>query len=210
MPSHVRIREPFNTFSHLAGAVLLLVGICWLLFLDPRSWVGLTVFGVAGALMFGASAAYHWGDQRRQFLRRLDHAAIYLMIAGSYTPLCLYGMTQPAATWVLASQWTLASCGAVVSLSIDKTPTWFRLALYLAMGWMALPVIGAILPVAGTEPVAWMFIGGAFYTIGAVVYGIKKPDILPQQFGFHGLWHLFVLGGAASHWMMARHLVAPV
>lgn len=201
-PTRSRIREPFNALSHLVGAILLGLATLILILLDPTSPVrvtGFLVFGLAGVLLFASSAAYHWAPATLNWLRRLDHSAIYVMIAGTYTPISLLVLPAPQKWWILALQWILATIGVVVSATREKTPSWLRLSLYLVMGWMVMGVFPAFVSHANPAVVGWLFAGGLAYTAGAVVYAIHKPDPWPQKFGFHGLWHLFVLGGAGCH-----------
>jgi len=132
----------------------------------------------------------------------MDHCAIYVMIAGSYTPIALLALPNPTQQVVLAIQWGLALIGVVVAATREKTPTPLRLTLYLVMGWMIVALIPQLrmgMPVSG---IAWMVAGGVSYTVGAVVYASKKPTLWPGKFGFHELWHVFVLGGAICHFVV--------
>ena len=197
-----RIREPFNAISHLVGAVLMGIGTVVLVFgavPNPVAIAAFAVFGVAGIFMFTSSALYHWLRLDHQWLQRMDHSAIYVMIAGSYTPICLLALPKPQGYIVIALQWSLALFGVVVSAVRDRTPTWLRLTLYLVMGWMLVAVFGPLVQSVTPAAVAWVVAGGLCYTAGAVVYGTKRPKLWPGRFSSHELWHLFVLGGAGCH-----------
>lgn len=203
-----RIREPFASLSHLAGAILAAVLVTALL-LGARSTeaaIGFGAFLVGAIAMFGASAAYHGGAAHKAYLQRLDHAAIYLMIAGSYVPVCLLALAGAVKWTVLGLQLGLAGTGATLSLVFRKVPEAVRMVLYILMGWMALPFLGAIARGSSPSVVAWMVAGGIAYTVGAVVYATERPKLWPGRFGSHDLWHVFVLGGAGCHLGMMHAL----
>lgn len=197
-----RVREPFNSLTHLAGAVLILLVAIYLVVANlahPLAALGFGIFGLTATLLFAASGIYHWGTESNKWLRRFDHAAIYMMIAGTYTPVCLLALGSPTQWVVLTLQWLLALIGVSVSLAKDRTPTALRLTLYLTMGWMVVAVFGDLVSHSGIAPAAWLIGGGVAYTVGAVIYAIKKPNPWPRRVGSHGLWHVFVLAGAACH-----------
>lgn len=202
-------REPFNAWSHGLGA--LGFGVYGLALLSREPAVDTVAFVLGGSAMLLASAAYHTWDLA--WLRRLDHAAIGLMVAGSYTPLAVRLLDPPEREAVLVAQWFLALVGLLAAFALAKSPTALRLALSLLMGWMALAVLGPILQRATAPELALMLAGGLSYTVGSVIYGLKKPDPWPQRVGSHGLWHLFVLVGVACHaamiWSFAARTVGP-
>jgi hemolysin III len=175
---------------------------------SPRAIVSLTIFGLASVLLFSASTLLHAvraGPVLERWLRRLDHAAIFVLIAGSYTPIALLAMQPRFAGWgwtLFGVVWGIALAGLVFKLLWINAPRWLSTALYLAMGWL---VVIAIVPVAkslGVTNMTWLGVGGAFYTVGAVIYGTKRPNPWPGVVGFHELWHLFVLAGWACHLVM--------
>ncbi len=208
----MRLREPFSALSHAAGVPLALLAVGGLV-LSARSTpavVGLLVFGACALALYGASAAYHAageGAAGHLWLQRLDHAAIYFMIAGTYVPVALVALHGAARWAVLGAQFALATLGAAYSLLSPRTPEALRMALYLLMGWMALPLLGTIARGSSREVVLWIAAGGLTYTVGAVVYATERPRLWPGRFGSHDLWHLFVLGGTGCHLMMMRALV---
>ncbi|MFN1835536.1 PAQR family membrane homeostasis protein TrhA [Balneola sp. MJW-20] len=207
-------REAFNTWSHLLGAI---VAVIWTFFLilkadgaDTGEMAAYWIYGISVVLMFWSSALYHTlnaPDNVLEHFRRFDHILIYVVIAGSYTPTCAIPLEGPWARWMLIGIWSFAILGILKKTLWMNAPRWFSTALYLLMGWVALilfPMIWDILPHAFTY---WIIIGGLFYTIGAVIYGIRKPNPIPGHFGFHEIWHLFVLGGAFSHfWAIYQYL----
>jgi hemolysin III len=140
-----------------------------------------------------------------RWLRRLDHAAIFVLIAGSYRPSALIAMPPRFSGWgwtLFGLVWGVAVAGLIFKLLWINAPRWLSTALYLAMGWL---VVLAIVPVAkslGVTNMSWLGLGGAFYTVGAVIYATKRPNPWPGVIGFHELWHLFVLAGWACHLVM--------
>ncbi|MFZ4507383.1 MAG: PAQR family membrane homeostasis protein TrhA [Fimbriimonas sp.] len=206
----LRIREPFNALSHLVGAVLTAIGASYLVLLHQGvflAWFGFAIYGVMATTLFAASAAYHWSVAGEHALRKFDHASIYLMIAGTYTPVCLLAMQGSTRITVLSIEWGFALIGIAATFVMAKPPTWLRLTLYLVMGWITLPILGSLASVVSWTGVAWMLAGGLVYTLGTVVYAAKRPNPWPDTFGSHGLWHLFVVGGAACHFVLMFYLV---
>jgi hemolysin III len=208
-------REPVNGWLHLGGAILALAGLVVLGAQAAgrgtiRHLVGAGVFGLTAVLMFGASSLYHLRrtSRRGPVYRRLDHAAIYAFIAGSYTPVCLIALHDtPYGTPLLAGIWSLAALGIAQKFLWRDAPRGVSTALYLALGWLGMLVAPPLLRVAPGF-FTWMLAGGILYTVGAVCYSAKWPRGRPGVFGFHELWHLFVLCASASHyWGVLAYLV---
>jgi hemolysin III len=155
--------------------------------------------------MFAASAAYHLalaGDRVLLMLRKLDHSAIYLLIAGTYTPICLLFFRGFWREGLLAIIWGMALTGIIVKMFIIRAPRWVSAGIYLVMGWLCVMGFREILATLPAGALGWLLAGGLFYTIGAVVYITKKMDLLPGLFGFHEVWHIFVILGALSHYLL--------
>jgi hemolysin III len=173
--------------------------------------ITLLIYGLSLIMMFSASATYHLVQASpavMQWLRKIDHSAIYLLIAGTYTPICFHffdGFYRWGILWII---WVMAAVGIIVKLVIIHAPRWLTAAVYLGMGWLA--VIGAqeMLREMPVSAVVWMLLGGGFFTVGAVVYILKKPNIWPGWFGFHELWHIFVILGCLSFFIMITAYVA--
>jgi len=204
-------REPVNTYTHAAGAVGALVGLAGLVYLagsDPLKLAAALVFGLTMFLMYTASAGYHAariGERGLAWLRKLDHAAIFLFIAGSYTPVLLTLLNGPARWGWLGLVWGLAALGIALKLWKMTAPRWLSTLSYLGLGWLAVFLVPQLqLPPAA---LGWLLASGAFYSLGALVYALKKPNL--PRLGFHELWHLFVLGGSATMyaavWILLAH-----
>ena len=202
------VREPFNALSHALGVPLAFLGSAFLLLHAPKeSWPGLLAFGLTMALMFGASALYHAlrvGDRALAWLRRLDHAAIFLFIAGSYTPFLVEGLQESWKPFALGLVWGLALLGVGFRLFFLRAPRWLYTLAYLVLGWLSvlfLPKLHLPLPTF-----TLMALSGTFYTLGAWVYGKRKPNPWPERMGFHGLWHLLVLLGSLCMYLAVLSL----
>ena len=210
-----KLREPVNGLTHLGAAAAAAVGLGVLVYLargNAAKAVSLSLYGITLILMFSASAAYHMaqvGPRVLLVLRKLDHSAIYLLIAGTYTPICLTYFTGFWRGGMLAIIWSLALVGIVVKIFVIGAPRWVTAGIYLLMGWLAIAAIRQILTALPTGALVWLVLGGIFFTAGAVIYVLKKPDPWPGRFGFHEIWHIFVILGAFSHFVLMAAYVAP-
>jgi hemolysin III len=210
-----KLREPVNGLTHLAAAIAAAVGLALLLYLarqNATKLASLAVYGSTLILMFSASAAYHLirADPRVVlFLRKLDHSAIFLLIAGTYTPICLHFFTGSWRLGLLAVIWSLAVIGIGVKLFVIHAPRWLTAGVYLTMGWLSVAAMHEILSSLPMGALAWLLLGGMFFTGGAVIYILKKPNLFPGVFSFHELWHIFVILGAFSHYIVMAVYVAP-
>jgi hemolysin III len=209
-----RYREPVNSLTHLIAAFVAFVGIIALAYLardDPTKLASLCLYGLTLLLMFSTSAIYHMtqtGPKAALFLRKLDHSAIYLLIAGTYTPICLHYFTGFWRGGFLAIIWSLGLIGIAVKLFVINAPRWVTAAVYLLMGWLSIAGVGEILSKMPIGAIAWLLAGGLFFTGGAFVYILKKPNPFPGVFGFHEIWHIFVILGAFSHFALMLTYVA--
>jgi len=211
-----KLREPVNGLTHFFAAIAALIGLVVLLIVGRGSLdrtLALTIYGVSLVLLFAASATYHMvkGNPKvMQFLRKLDHSAIYLLIAGTYTPFCVI-MFDGFWKWgMLAIIWSLALIGIVVKIFIINAPRWLNAGIYIVMGWLSIISIGEMLRVMPPWALTWLLIGGVVYTLGAVVYITKIMNFLPGKFGFHEVWHIFVILGALAHFIAIAFFIAPV
>ncbi len=209
-------REPANALTHLVGLVLATAGAVTLLVLsplDPWRLVSAGVFGASLVLLYTASTLLHAVRAGPAVIRRLrmfDHAAIFVLIAGTYTPVVLVPLrvVNPGWAWAMfGTVWGLALLGVLFKLFWIGAPRWLSVALYVGLGWLVLVAVAPLLTALPAGALAWLFAGGVSYTGGAMVYALKRPDPWPRTFGFHALWHLFVLAGSACHFVMVLFYV---
>ena len=202
-----RLREPVNGITHLAASVFALGGWVILVVLgwgDTLKLVVASVFGLSLTTLFLASGLYHSvvaSPLVVQRLRKFDHAAIFLLIAGTYTPITALYLGNAWRWGLLAVVWIIAAAGIIFKLFVIDAPRWLSTGAYLAMGWMAVFAVPELLKSMPPEVVLWMALGGALYTVGAGVYLLEKPNFKPGVFGYHELWHVFVILAGASHFL---------
>ena len=203
------MKHPFSGLSHLVGAVLSAIGMVFLLVQawgKPWHVVSFAIYGVSLVFLYMASTLYHLlkvSPQREDHLYGLDRAAIYTLIAGTYTPICLL-VLPPAWGWsLLGVVWGMAVIGIVIDiLTRRKTPDWLQAVIYLVTGWAAVVALGPLvrnLPLAG---LIWLGAGCLIYSLGAVVCVTNRPRLRPGIFGAHDLWHVMVLAGSACHFVL--------
>ena len=203
-------------WSHvLAFTVVAVLGIILLVVAgasaSQRVWLGIYVAGTM--TMFGVSASYHtlrWGQRGRSIMRRLDHSAIFLAIAGAYTPIMSVALTGWQKVVVLGAAWG----GAVVGMTLEwlpvKVPRPLFTAIYVIVGWSAAIAFPQLYRSLGGAGFALVLGGGLLYTMGAVVYALKRPDPWPRVFGFHEIFHLFTIAGAGCHLAAIAFYVVPL
>ncbi len=165
--------------------------------------VAALVYGASLFLLFAVSATYHrptWSERMRRILWRVDHSAIFVLIAGTYTPFCL--LLGPAGRKLLVAIWGLAAVGVGASILFVRAPKRLMAALYVLYGWLALPFLFELQAAIGTGRLALLFLGGLLYSAGALVYAARRPDPYPTVFGFHEIFHLCVVGAAACHFVV--------
>lgn len=209
----VGLKHPFCAVSHLLGAVLALVGTAVLLAM-ARGPLALAAFGLYGLSLVGlyaASGVYHavvCEGRRETFLRKLDHTGIFLLIAGTYVPVCLLALPRTYGWTFLALQALFAAVGIGGTFLLRRFPEALNVVLYLLMGWMALGALGWIGRNWPPYAIGWLVAGGVVYTVGAVVFALDRPHLVPGRFSAHDLWHLFVLGGSGCHFALMATYVA--
>ena len=204
-----RAKDPWSSMTHMIGAVIFSIGTGFLVFwgllqqVDAILITAAAIFGFSLVALYSSSATYHYINSTPKvnlLLRKLDHSMIYVLIAGSYTPVLLCYYPPKEQLWMSIAIWAIAFCGIAVKLLWFNAPRWLYTGFYLFMGWFVLidlkPIasmpVGALILLAG---------GGLSYTAGGLIYGLKKPNISPN-FGFHELFHIFVLLGSVLHYCM--------
>ena len=202
-----KLREPVNSLTHWAGALLALAGLAALLIVGwstPAKIVSLLVYGLSLIAMFSASATYHMvraKDRVLLILRKIDHSAIFLLIAGTYTPFCINAFDGFWKWGMLVIIWSLAAIGIIVKVFYIKAPRWLNAGIYVVMGWLCVGASGQMLATLPAWVFTWLLVGGVIYTLGAVVYSTKIFNFKPGVFGFHEVWHIFVMLAAAAHYV---------
>ena len=203
------IKHPFSGLSHAGGAILSLVGLVFLLVAaGGRPWhtISFAIYGATLVLLYTASALFHSIRTSPQGERRLfafDRAAIYLLIAGTYTPICLLVLPGIWGWSILGVVWGLAILGIVVDILCHcKTPDWAQAVLYLLTGWVVLAAIGPLVKALPLAALLWLAAGCLIYTVGAVICVTNRPRLRPGVFDAHDLWHVLVIGGSVCHFIV--------
>ncbi|MDH3482132.1 MAG: hemolysin III family protein [Gammaproteobacteria bacterium] len=204
------LEEVLHAITHGVGVLLSILGLSWMLYLsitaaDPWRIVASSIYGASLIMLFLASTIYHgmYASRHRELFKLLDHCAIYLLIAGTYTPFLLVAMRTNTGWWLFGTVWALATAGIIKKL-------WFRhrfpriaLASYLAMGWLIVVAAPQMADAIGANGMAWLLAGGLCYSVGAVIYAM---DDIPFN---HAVWHVLVLGGGACHFLGVVWYVLP-
>jgi hemolysin III len=201
-------------YFHLAAAGAAVAGCVALVLLadSSRAYVGGAVFAASLIALYTVSGTYHtitWGRRMRSILKRIDHAMIFVLIAGTYTPFCLIAASDGWGIPLLAVVWSIAAAGVALKVAWPGAPRWLGVGLYLGAGWMAL--------VAATELADWFALlplvllagGGVLYSVGGVIYALRRPDPFPRVFGYHEVFHLFVIAGSAAHYSIVAGYLMP-
>ncbi|TQR13307.1 PAQR family membrane homeostasis protein TrhA [Psychrobacillus soli] len=204
------MREPFNALSHLFGAILgifaLIAMITKGISLDVSGLTitALVLFGLSMILLYTSSATYHMviaKDHVIHVLRRLDHSMIYLLIAGTYAPFCLIALKGTTGYMLFSIISLLAISGILFKMIWFNCPRWISTVLYIGMGWIIVFLASPLAGVLGTQGLFFLLLGGIFYTIGGVIYGVKPNIPFIKKLGFHEIFHIFILLGTISHFI---------
>lgn len=209
------LRDPMNGLTHFVGFLLAIIGLFFLLgkVYHPTSLphlVTFSIFGIGMIMLFLASTLYHWlplseGGVRR--LRRLDHCMIFLYIAATYTPICVIALKGGWGWSLLGCVWAMAFGGIFLKFFWLGAPRWLSTSIYLGMGWLVVVGIWPLVQALQTGALLWLVAGGLAYSVGAVIYALKKPDPWPGILGFHEIFHLFVMLGSFCHfWVMYEYI----
>ena len=206
-----RLRGVFHQYAFYVAVVAGAVAVA--LSDSARELLATWIYAVALAAMFGVSALYHrvnWRSARvRTWMRRLDHSTILLLIAGTYTPFALLAFDGAVADAVLITVWAGAAGGLVLNLAWIDAPKWLVALVFVALGWVGVIAFPQMVEL-GIAPTALIVTGGALYTLGALAYAFKRPDPVPAVFGYHEIFHLLVIGAAATHFVAIAAFVLPL
>jgi hemolysin III len=213
------LREPVNSLSHFVGIVLSIVGLVVLMVFsagEPWRLASFIIYGLSSIFLYTASTLLHGlkaKERTERLLLRLDHAAIFTMIAGSYTPITLITLREHSPAWgwtIFGVVWGIAILGIIFKLFWLDAPRWLSTGLYLLMGWLAVVAGGPLIHALPASGLLWLVIGGLFYSVGALVFIFERPNLYPGILGHHELWHFLVLAGSISHFLMLFFYVLPV
>jgi len=204
--------ELVSFYSHLAGVVAAIIGLFVLIVItnEPLLQILSAIYGISVIILFTASTLYHGLKQKENedsIWRRFDHMAIFIMIAGTYTPVCYIYLEYKTGLYIIFAQWLLVVLGIIFKVYFFNAPRVVYTAIYLAMGWMAIIVIKDIINIMDSESLWYLFLGGVAFTVGALFYIIKWPKKMNGYVGFHEIFHGFILLGAFFHYMMVYHSI---
>lgn len=211
-------REPLNGLTHFIGFLLGIAALVVLVVIAAKErtvWhvVSFSLYGTSLMLLYLFSTLYHWlplSKGKIKFFRKLDHIMIFVLIAGSYTPLCLVPLRGKWGWSIFGVVWGLAIMGFFMKLFWMNMPRKLYVSIYIFMGWIALIAIFPISRSTSSGALFYLFFGGALYSLGAIIYARKRPNPFPGVFGFHEIWHIFVMAGSFAHFWMMYHYIMPL
>ena len=209
------LKDPMSGLTHSIGAILSIVALVLLILkavnpVDPWKIVSFSIFGTGLFLLYTASTLYHWipvSDRAESILKRFDHIMIYVLIASTYTPICLIPLRGPWGWSLFGIVWGLAVFGILWKLFQFKFSNWFSTVYYVFMGWLCIIAIWPLFTHLQMGALIWLFIGGIFYSGGVVFYALDRRKSPLKGFGFHEIWHIMVMAGSFSHfWVMYKYV----
>ncbi|MBA2664397.1 MAG: hemolysin III family protein [Bradymonadaceae bacterium] len=209
-----RVKPKFRGSQHYAGFFAALGAGAMLVAVAPTLYAMLAalIYTFSLANLLGTSALYHrpmWSPTKRALLRKIDHAAIYILIAGTITPVCLLAMEGTTATALLLTAWIGAALGIAKEFIWPKAPKFVTAIIFVALGWVGATAMPALYATTGLSGALLFGAGGVAYTIGAVVYAFRRPDPWPASFGYHEIFHLLVIIAGMLHFLAVAKLVLP-
>ena len=216
MKNITRIKDPGSAITHFISMVLAIAAMTPLLIKASQKsghFLSLLIFILSMIGLYGASTIYHTLDispKINQLLRKLDHMMIFILIAGTYTPVCMIVLGDRTGWLLLALVWAIAAAGIVINAFWITCPKWFSSLIYIAMGWVCILAITKIISALPKAGFIWLLAGGIIYTLGGILYALKLPlfNSRHKNFGSHEIFHLFVMGGSLCHYVMMYRFVA--
>jgi hemolysin III len=215
-PSEALLAKPLlRGWSHGAAALVAVAGLVTLIVItrhDPAKLVSVTVYGAGLVLLFGVSATYHifnWPPRVKEWLRRADHATIFVFIAATYTPLVFNVLSGWWRVGMLAAIWVCAAAGVAGAAPFLRIPRQLLASLYLAMGWLAVIVLVPLTAALGWVAAVLMALGGLQYSLGAAAYAFKRPRLWPRVFGYHEVFHLAVITASITFYVVVVSFAVP-
>lgn len=213
-----KLKDPGSAITHFIGMMTALFAATPLLIKATREpdrihLISLTVFIVSMILLYAASTTYHsldLSERMNRILRKIDHMMIFILIAGTYTPICLVVLNNKTGYFLCALVWGIALAGILVKAFWITCPKWFSSVLYIGMGWICVLAFTQIVNALSPAAFGWLLAGGIIYTIGGIIYALKLPvfDSMHPSFGSHEIFHLFVMGGSICHFILMYVFVA--
>lgn len=213
-----KLKDPGSAITHFIGMMMALFAATPLLIKATREpdrihLISLTIFIVSMILLYAASTTYHsldLSERMNRILRKIDHMMIFILIAGTYTPICLVVLNNKTGYFLCTLVWGIALAGILVKAFWITCPKWFSSVLYIGMGWVCVLAFTQIVNALSPAAFGWLLAGGIIYTIGGVIYALKLPvfDSMHPSFGSHEIFHLFVMGGSICHFILMYVFVA--
>jgi len=205
--------EKISAYTHGGTVPVMIIGTIVLLIISSgniTAQIVSLIYGLSGVFLFSASFLYHTKkvvENDKTVWRKLDHSAIFFLIAGTYTPICFLYLEGNMKWGILIAQWSLVLSGIIFKLFFVNAPRVIGTMIYLLMGWIVVIPISTLVNTMPDAALAFLAAGGISYTIGAVIYIIKRPNPLPDFFGFHEIFHIFIIGGAVLHLAMVVYSI---
>ena len=214
----MKVREPLNAYTHLIGIVFSIVALVVLIITgvirqNGVSLVGGIIFGLSMILLYSASTIYHSYTGKQSVilkLRKIDHAMIFVLIAGTYTPICLTVLRGPLGYGLLIGVWVLAIVGIITKVFFINMPRALSAAMYLFLGWISILFISPLFKALPLNGFIWLVLGGLMYTVGSIFYATKSDKIRIGNFGFHEIFHLFIMAGSLAHFILIQQYVVGI
>lgn len=209
------VKDPMSALTHFLGILLAIPAAIVLIQYAINNGsilhiVGFSIFGITMIMLYTASTIYHVIKQPKisHFLRKVDHMMIFIFIAGTYTPICLVALKGTIGYILLVVIWSIAVGGILLKIFWMNAPRWLYTGIYVAMGWTIIIAIYPLIKVMPSGAMVWLVLGGVIYTLGGLIYGTKWPKINNKVFGFHEIFHLFILGGTICHFIMMYNYIS--
>ncbi len=209
--------EKFNASSHLSAALFSIIGISLLIVYSSvagKIWhiVSFSIYGMTLFAVFVSSALHHGvnsGPKLEKILKLCDYLAIFLLIAGTYTPICLVPLRGPMGWTIFGATWGMAAIGITIKSIYPDIPKWVTNTIYITMGWAGGVIVFKLIKTMSLFSVSLIALGGIFYSIGMLIFYAEKPNPFPGKFAFHEIWHIFVILGALSHFLFMWFYILP-
>ena len=215
---HFKLKDPGSAITHFIGMLMAMFAATPLILRAMRApdtvhVISLSIFIVSMILLYAASTTYHTFDlseRTNKILKKLDHCMIFVLIAGSYTPICLIVLHGRTGLMLMALVWSIAILGIIFKLCWVTCPKWVSSVLYIAMGWVCVLAFTQIVNSLSPAAFGWLLAGGIIYTVGGIIYALKVPlfDAKHKNFGSHEIFHLFVMAGSACHFILMYVYIA--